>query len=88
MDEGERVYTIVFTELADKQFSKLNDEMKERIFAVLERIRLKPESYVTKLVNESGFKLRIGDYRAILDIQSSNLIILVIKIGHRKNVYD
>ena len=33
------------------------------------------------------WSLRIGDYRAIYQIKNNELIILVIKIGHRKNVY-
>jgi len=42
---------------------------------------------VTKLVGDSGYRLRVGDYRVILDIDEGNLIILVIKIGHRKKIY-
>jgi len=54
----------------------------------LERIRIRPESYVTKLVGDSGYKLRVGDYRVIMDINKGKLSILVIKIGHRRNIYN
>jgi mRNA-degrading endonuclease RelE of RelBE toxin-antitoxin system len=30
----------------------------------------------------------VGDYRIIMDIDKNNLIILVIKVGHRKNIYN
>jgi len=42
---------------------------------------------VTKLVGDPGYRLRVGDYRVILDIDEGNLIILVIKIAHRKKIY-
>jgi len=53
----------------------------------LERIRTNPWRYVKKLVDDPGYRLRVGDYRVILDIDGRRLLILVIKIGHRKNVY-
>ena len=36
---------------------------------------------------ETAYKLRIGDYRVIIDLEKDKLIVLIIKIGHRKNVY-
>jgi len=42
---------------------------------------------VIKLVGDPGYRLRVGDYRVILDIDEGNLFILVIKIGHRKKIY-
>ncbi len=82
------VYKIVFTKNAEKEFSKLNRILQQRIISTLERIRIRPEAYVVKLVGDPAFKLRVGDYRLLLDINQGKLIILVIKIGHRKNVYD
>lgn len=82
------VYEIVFTKHAEKEFSKLNHILQQRITSTLDRIRIRPEAYVVKLVGDPAFKLRVGDYRLLLDIDQNKLIILVIKIGHRKNVYD
>lgn len=81
------MYTIKFTESSDKELKKLERDTQERIVKVLERIRIRPEDFVEKLVGETGFKLRVGDYRVILDIDNKELIVLVIKIGHRKNIY-
>jgi mRNA interferase RelE/StbE len=81
-------YEIVFTDTSQKQFNKLEKDVQERIIKALERIRIRPESYVKKLVGDLGYRLRVGDYRVILDIENSELIILVIKIGHRKNIYE
>jgi mRNA interferase RelE/StbE len=80
-------YEIIFSDKAFKQLKKLEKKIQERIIVTLERIRIRPESYVTKLVGDPGFKLRVGDYRVIMDIDKGKLLILVIKIGHRKKIY-
>ncbi len=59
-------YEIFFSEKALKQLKKLNRNTQERIISALERIRIRPETYVTKLVGDPGYKLRVGDYRVIL----------------------
>jgi mRNA interferase RelE/StbE len=81
------MYEIIFSEKAENQLKKLEKNIQERILATLERIRIRPEVFVSKLVDDPGYKLRIGDYRVILDLDKSKLIILVIKVGHRKNIY-
>ena len=80
-------YEIIFTDTSRKQFKKLEKDIQERIVKALERIRIRPESHVKKLVGDLGYRLRVGEYRVILDIEKDKLIILVIKIGHRKNIY-
>ena len=82
------MYEIVFSQKAKKQLFKLERSIQERIISALERIRIRPESYITKLVGDPGYKLRVGDYRLIMDIDKGKLLVLVIKIGHRKNIYE
>ena len=80
-------YEVIFSDKALRQLKKLEKQIQERIIAVLERIRVRPETYVTKLVGDPGYKLRVGDYRVILDIDNKILRILILKVGHRKNIY-
>jgi len=81
------MYKIEFTEKAEKQFDKLDFVMQKRIINVLERIKVRPFYFVRRIINSSYFRLRVGDYRIILDIKSEKLIIHVIEVKHRKNVY-
>jgi mRNA interferase RelE/StbE len=81
------LYEIIFSNKAKKQLFKLEKNIQERIIAALERIRIRPESYIEKLVGDPGYKLRVGDYRVIMDIDNNNLLILVIKVGHRRDIY-
>jgi len=80
-------YEIIFTDTSRNQFKKLEKDIQERIIKALERIRIRPEAHIKKLVGDPGYRLRVGEYRIILDIEKEKLIILVIKIGHRKNIY-
>ena len=81
------MYEVTFSDKALKQLKKLDRPLQERIVSALEKIRVRPESYVTKLIGDPAYKLRVGDYRVIMDIDKGNLLVLVIKIGHRKDVY-
>ncbi len=83
-----RVYDLIFSDTALQQLKKLERQVQERVIKALERIRIRPESYVQKLVGDRAYKLRVGDYRVLMDIDLGKLQILIIKIGHRKNVYD
>lgn len=82
------LYEVIFSQKAKKQLFKLEKVIQERIISALERIRIRPEAYITKLVGDPGYKLRVGDYRVIMDIDKGKLLVLVIKIGHRRNIYE
>lgn len=81
------MYTIEFTELSKKQFLKLPKNTQKRIKNTLQRIRIRPFSYVKRLSGSTAYSLRVGDYRVILDIIKKEIVILVLEIGHRKNIY-
>ncbi len=81
------MYEVFFSDKARRQFKKLEREIQERIISAIERVRIRPEAYVTKLVGDPGYKLRVGDYRIIMDIDKDKLLILVLKIGHRRSIY-
>ncbi len=82
------MYKIIFTSRAERDFRKLSKDVRERIGSAIERIKLRPEDFVSRLTGCPYFKLRVGDYRLILDVKRDLLIILVLEVGHRRNVYD
>ncbi len=81
------MYTLVYTEEFFKQIKKLNKDTQRRLMSTLERIRIRPYPHVKKLVGNPYFRLRVGDYRVILDIVKDKLIIYVLEVGHRKSIY-
>ena len=81
------MFDLFFTKEAKKFLKKLDNQDKTRIISVLERCRVRPHTHIKKLVSSPYFRLRIGEYRVILDISTGKLLIIVIEIGHRRNIY-
>jgi len=82
------MYEIKFGKKALEDWSKLEQDLKKRIWNKLQDCKENPFHFLEHLEEIEGYKLRIGDYRAILDIDKSTNIIWVLKVGHRKNVYE
>ena len=82
------MYSIIFNPFAEKQLKKLDNNLQRRILDVLNRIRIRPHHFIKRLVGSPYFRLRVGEYRVILDIQNDKLVIVVVELGHRKNIYD
>lgn len=82
------MYAIHYTPTAEKYITKLDKHLQERILSALERARLQPEHYFVKLSGWNEYRMRVGDFRIIADIQKNVLVILVVRVGKRENVYD
>lgn len=86
-------YKIVFTDRAKKQLKKLDKHIASLIIGWFEKNIQgceNPRQHGKALIeNKSGeWRYRIGDYRVICEIQDEKIIVLVLKVGHRINVYD
>lgn len=83
-------YKIEFLKTAEKEFYKLPKEIQKRIANKLESLRINPyPSDVKALKNGEGrLRVRVGDYRMIYRVENDRLVILIIKVGHRKNIYQ
>lgn len=81
------MYTLVFSQKAIEFMDKLDQTERIQIQRALEKIRIRPEHFLIRLVGEELYKLRIGNYRLYIDMQKEKVLLLVLKIGHRKNVY-
>jgi len=84
------VYKIVFTKQASKSLHKLPRNVALLIREKLDQIATGPfaqHSNVTKLQNRPGYRLRVGDWRVIYDLQKDELVILVLKIASRGEIY-
>lgn len=80
-------YSISWGKVAIARLRKLPKEDSSRIVRKINAAKANPFLFVEKLVDDSGFKLRIGKYRAILDIQKHDKSITVRIIGHRRTIY-
>ena len=81
------MYEIDLSDKAKKQLSKPSQDVKNRIGRVFERIKIRPYHFVKRKQGTPYFILRIGEYRAILNIKNNALIIIVLEIGPRGKIY-
>jgi mRNA interferase RelE/StbE len=84
------MYSVIFAKSAIKSLRKMPRNLAELLRAKLEMIAMDPyasHTNVTKLQNRPGYRLRVGDWRVIYEIQDDELIILVIKVGPRGDIY-
>ena len=81
---------IDFDDKAKKNFDKLDHSIRQRILSYLNRIRNHPLSYAEMLAGGFAglYKFRVGDYRLIAKIEENKMTVLVVKIGHRRDVYE
>ncbi len=87
------MYKVEYAPLAIKQLKKLDKHISALIIGWIEKNLVdceNPRQYGKGLVaNRSGeWRYRIGDYRILADIQDDKLVILIITVGHRREVYD
>jgi mRNA interferase RelE/StbE len=84
-------WTIEFERKADKQLDKINPRDAARIVKLLEEIAAldDPRTRGRALTGDLGglWRYRYGDWRIIARIENQKLVILVIAIGHRREVY-
>ena len=86
-------WKIELTELALKQLKKIGHSEAKRITHYL-RTRIEPlddPKALGKLLKgdlSNLWRYRVGDYRLICEINGNELIVLVVRIGHRKGIYD
>ena len=86
-------YKVEYTERAVKSLRKLDPSVRSFLNAWIDKNLIDcedPRIYGKGLTaNRTGqWRYRVGDYRIIADIQDEILTILVIEVGHRRNVYD
>ena len=82
------MYKIIFEKKAENFLRKLERKEQERIAKKFNELENNPELGKPLTGKLAGlWSLRIGDYRTIYQIRKSELLILVLKIGHRKDVY-
>ena len=82
-------YTVELSNRAKRDLASFSAETQTRIVKALRTLEANPRpSGIEKLKGEeNAYRLRVGDYRILYEIYDKVLVVLVVKIGHRRDVY-
>ena len=81
-------FKVELSELASERLRKLDRAVRDRIVRKLERVSEDPRRFIERLPTLESFKLRVGDYRVIIDLDWDSQILYVLTLGHRSLTYD
>lgn len=81
-------YQIAFERTAEKELLALHKTERERILKALHKLAPDPFAATNvKALKGGGYRLRVGDYRVLFTVETEILLVLVVKVGHRREVY-
>ena len=82
-------YAIVLTKTSQKQLDKLDNALADAIIDAIIKLANNPRpNGCKKLKGRPGYRIRVGNYRVIYEIIDRQLLITVVALGHRKDIYD
>ena len=82
-------YEVTILRSAQKQLAKVDTQTRSRIVSAIHALTNNPRPQdCKKLTGRPAWRIRVGMYRVIYEIQDKELVVLVITIGHRREVYQ
>ena len=82
-------YKLAYTKTVAKEIQKLDGSVKKMLLAGLSRIEQDPEIGKPLTKELKGLRsYRVSSYRIVYKIENHQLLIIIVALGHRKNIYD
>ncbi len=83
------MYRLFYTDEAKKQISKFDNRLKEKIRIAAGEIQADPNVGKPLTRELKGrFSYRVGDYRIIYRVYQAEIVVLILTVGHRRDVYE
>ena len=82
-------YTVRFASTATRDFRRLPVQIQDRVRFAIRRLAVNPRPPgVRKLSgNTADYRIRVGQYRVLYDINDAEILVYIVRIGHRREVY-
>jgi len=82
-------YQITYSRAAAKAFRRIHPRDAERIKQAIEELAAdpRPEGAIVLVGGDGEMRIRVGDYRAVYDLHDDELVILILRVAHRREVY-
>ena len=81
-------YKIIVSEKLEKQLKKISNKIAKRIIVKIENLSVEPRPHdVKKLKGKNLYRIREGQYRIVYKIEDKMLIVLIVDVAHRKEIY-
>ena len=80
-------YELKIQKNAQKSLAKISEPFQTKIINKIYSLADDPYYNSKKLVGREAYRIRVGNYRIIYEINNNKLIVLVVNIGHRKDIY-
>lgn len=82
-------YQVKLAPAAERQIRKLSGPVQKKILNQLDKLQFNPRPKSIKKLSgvENIYRVRVGDYRVIYSIEDKILLVLILKIGDRKEIY-
>ena len=81
-------WSVLWSFRSARQLKKLDKKQARRIRNTILEITDNPFVAVRKLSDSAFFRMRVGNYRVIMDLQQGKMIIFVVEVDHRRRIYD
>lgn len=81
-------WTVQYDEETIKWLEKQPVDIRERIFRKVKTTKKNPKRYFQRLTGRDDYRLRVGEWRVIADLDAEQQRITVTLIGHRRNIYS
>ncbi len=86
---SERSWSVAFERRADKDLDRLDPPIKRRVLAAIDRLASEPQTaQLSQLTNRPESRMRVGDWRILLEFDVATRAIVILRVLPRGRVYD
>ena len=82
-------YSVELTRTAEKQLRKIAKRDRERVVDAIGGLADRPRTHGARKLQgyDDVYRIRVGKYRIVYEVFDDRVVVIVLKVGHRKDIY-